>query len=280
MIDQPYEVVQLENIYSPVPFGIGEQAIVRKVLVSQFPRFTLPRRQIFVCLSPRPYKDRIENEAAVLITDRHRTANATSSPLRNLCKGFLWWARREANPQPWDKERYRPCRGVCAIWCRPVPVHWFSEWTWTTRVDGSLLIRAGIGTILLLAFLGRVGLIDAADVGGPGMAGFIVMAAGISFAGWRALPLMALIVATYASGSAATLQGSGGGLSGEAFGSLMRFGEIAAIGGCRRFPCCGDRDCYSRWAPRAGGRGCYWRPLAESVSSAPIKLPCWQQDSA
>jgi len=53
---------------------------------------------------------------------------------------------------------------------------------------GSLLIRAGLGTILLLAFLGRVGLIDAADVGGPAMAGFIVLAAGISFAGWRALP--------------------------------------------------------------------------------------------
>jgi hypothetical protein len=101
---------------------------------------------------------------------------------------------------------------------------------------GSLLIRAGIGTILLLAFLGRVGLIDAADVGGPAMAGFIVMAAGISFAGWRALPLLGLVVATYASGSAATLQGSGGGLSGESFESLMRFGEIAAIGGCLLLP--------------------------------------------
>ena len=82
MIDQPYEVVQLKNIYLPVPFGIGEQAIVRKVLVSQLPRFTLPRRQLFVYLSPRSYQDRIENKAAALITDRHRTANAASSPLQ------------------------------------------------------------------------------------------------------------------------------------------------------------------------------------------------------
>jgi hypothetical protein len=89
---------------------------------------------------------------------------------------------------------------------------------------------------VLLALLGRVGLIEAADVGGPAMAGFIVIAAGISFAGWRALPLLALVVATYASGLAATLQGSGGGLSGESFGNLMRFSEIAAIGGCLSLP--------------------------------------------
>ena len=101
---------------------------------------------------------------------------------------------------------------------------------------GSILIRAGFATILLLAFLGRVGLIDAADIGGPTMAGFIVMAAGIAFAGWRALPVLVLIVATYASGSAGTLQGSGGGLSGESFGSLIRFGEIAAVVGCLLLP--------------------------------------------
>ena len=100
----------------------------------------------------------------------------------------------------------------------------------------SILIRAGIATILLLAFLGRLGLIDAADVGGPAMAGFVVIAAGIAVAGWQALPLLILVVATYASGSAATLQGSGGGLSGESFGSLMRFGEIAAVGGCLLLP--------------------------------------------
>lgn len=104
------------------------------------------------------------------------------------------------------------------------------------RSTALILVRAGIATILLWAFLGRVGVIDGVDVGGLALGGFIVMAAGIVFVGWRALPVLVLVVATYAIGSAATLQLAGGGLSGESFGMLMRFGEITAVTGCLLLP--------------------------------------------
>jgi hypothetical protein len=95
-----------------------------------------------VCLSPRSYKDRIENEAAVLITDRHRTANATSSPFRNLRKGFSWWALRESNLQPWDQTNGIGHVEVC--WCRPVPFHWLADLTSSVSCRLSCLVVSNL----------------------------------------------------------------------------------------------------------------------------------------
>ncbi len=100
----------------------------------------------------------------------------------------------------------------------------------------SMLIGAGIATIMLLSVVGRLGLVDAADIGGVVLAGFVIIGAGGAYAGWRALPVLLLIVATYASGSATTLQGWGGGLSQGSFVGLMSVSEIAAVGGCLLLP--------------------------------------------
>lgn len=100
----------------------------------------------------------------------------------------------------------------------------------------SMLIGAGIATIMLLSVAGRLGFVDAADVGGLGLAGFVIIGAGSAYAGWRALPVLLLVVATYASGSATTLQGWGGGLSQGSFVGLMSVSEISAVGGCLLLP--------------------------------------------
>jgi hypothetical protein len=100
----------------------------------------------------------------------------------------------------------------------------------------SALSPVGMAMLFLSAAAGRVGLIGGTDLGWLTLVAILVVGAGVASTGWRTLPLLLLVAATWATGLAATLQGSGGGLSGETYGGLLRFGEIVAVGGCLLLP--------------------------------------------
>lgn len=100
----------------------------------------------------------------------------------------------------------------------------------------SALLSVGIAMLFLSAIAGRLGLIGAIELGWLSLVAILVVAGGTAFLRWRTAPLLLIVVATWATGMAATLQGPGGGLSGAWYDGLLRAGEIAAIGACLLLP--------------------------------------------
>ncbi len=104
------------------------------------------------------------------------------------------------------------------------------------RSPRSALAPVGMALLLLSAALGRVGLIGGTDLGWLSLGALLLVTVGTASLRWRTVPLLLLVVATWAIGLATILQAQGGGLSEGWYTGLLRVGEMVAIGACLLLP--------------------------------------------